>query len=90
MTPLVFVSLAAMLHHVLLALVVIASISLLARSLKHLFVHLFVLAPLLGTTAALAGLAVSSALDRPSGPAIVMVSGLGFLAAWLWRARGRR
>jgi ABC-type Mn2+/Zn2+ transport system permease subunit len=89
-------------HHVLLALVVIASISLvgivlvnallvipaataklLARSLKHLFV----LAPLFGTAAALAGLAVSYAGDLPSGPAIVMVSGLGFVTAWLWRAR---
>jgi zinc transport system permease protein len=96
-------------HHVLLALVVIASISLvgivlvnallvipaataklLARSLKQLFV----LAPLFGTAAALAGLVVSYAFDLPSGPAIVIVSGLGFLVAWLWRARavaaGRR
>jgi ABC-type Mn2+/Zn2+ transport system permease subunit len=89
-------------HHVLLALVVIASISLvgivlvnallvipaataklLARSLKQLFV----LAPLFGTGAALAGLVVSSTFDLPSGPAIVVVAGLGFLAAWLWRAR---
>jgi zinc transport system permease protein len=89
-------------HHVLLALAVIASISLvgivlvnallvipaataklLARSLKQLFV----LAPLFGTAAALAGLVVSYAFDLPSGPAIVVVSGLGFLAAWLWRAR---
>jgi ABC-type Mn2+/Zn2+ transport system permease subunit len=89
-------------HHALLALVIIASISLvgivlvnallvipaataklLARSLKHLFV----LAPLLGTTAALAGLAVSYSFDLPSGPSIVMVSGFGFLVAWSWRAR---
>jgi zinc transport system permease protein len=88
-------------HHVLLALAVIASISLvgivlvnallvipaataklLARSLKHLFV----LAPLFGTTTALTGLALSYTFDVPSGPSIVMVSGLGFLAAWLWRA----
>jgi zinc transport system permease protein len=88
-------------HHVLLALVVIASISLvgivlvnallvipaataklLARSLKQLFV----LAPLFGTATALAGLVVSYSFDLPSGPAIVVLSGFGFLAAWLWRA----
>lgn len=96
-------------HHVLLALVVIASISLVgivlvnallvipaatAKLLARSLHQLFVLAPLFGTTAALAGLAVSYAFDLPSGPAIVIVSGLGFLAAWLWRARagaaGRR
>jgi ABC-type Mn2+/Zn2+ transport system permease subunit len=67
-----------------------ATAKLLARSLTQLFV----LAPLFGTTSALAGLAVSYAFDLPSGPAIVIVAGLGFLAAWLWRARvtivGRR
>jgi zinc transport system permease protein len=88
-------------HHVLLALTVIASISLvgivlvnallvipaataklLARSLRQLFV----LAPILGTLGVLAGLVLSSSLDLPSGPTIVVVSGLGFLAAWLWQA----
>jgi len=92
-------------HHVLLALAVIASISLvgivlvnallvipaataklLARSLRQMFV----LAPILGTTAALAGLVTSYAFDLPSGPAIVVLSGFGFLAAWLWRARAVR
>jgi ABC-type Mn2+/Zn2+ transport system permease subunit len=89
-------------HHVLLALVVIASISLVgivlvnallvipaatAKLLARSLTQLFVLAPLFGTAAALAGLAVSYAFDLPSGPAIVIVAGLGFLAAWLWRAR---
>jgi zinc transport system permease protein len=89
-------------YHVLLALVVIASISLvgivlvnallvipaataklLARSLKQLLV----LAPILGTLSVLAGLGLSYRLDLPSGPAIAVVAGLGFLAAWLRRAR---
>lgn len=95
------------LHHVLLALVVISSISvvgivlvnallvipaatakLLARSLGRMFV----LAPLLGIGSVLAGLMVSYGLDAPSGPAIVVVAGIVFLAAWgrvAWRARGR-
>jgi zinc transport system permease protein len=95
-------------HHVLLALVVIAGISvvgvilvnallvipaatakLLARSLGRMFV----LAPLLGVGGVLAGLGVSYELDVPSGPAIVAVAGLLFLAACgraAWRARGRQ
>ena len=95
------------LHHVLLALTIIASISvvgivlvnallvipaatakLLARSLGQMFV----LAPLLGISSVLAGLLVSSWVDAPSGPAIVVVAGILFLAAWgrtAWRARSR-
>jgi len=94
-------------HHVLLALTVIASISvvgivlvnallvipaatakLLARSLGQMFV----LAPLLGIGSVLAGLMVSSWVDAPSGPAIVVIAGILFLAAWgrtAWRARSR-
>lgn len=94
-------------HHVLLALVVIASISvvgivlvnallvipaatakLLARSLGRMFV----LAPLLGVGSVLAGLVASYGLDAPSGPAIVVIAGIVFLAAWgrvAWRARSR-
>jgi len=86
------------LHHVLLALVVIAGISvvgvvlvsavlvipaatakLLARSLGGMFV----LAPLFGVSSVLAGLVVSFELNAPSGPAIVAVAGMAFLAAWL-------
>jgi zinc transport system permease protein len=88
-------------HHVLLALAVIASISLVgivlvnallvipaatAKLLARSLTQLFVLAPVLGALGVLAGLLLSSALDLPSGPAIVVVSGVGFLAAWLWRA----
>lgn len=88
-------------HHVLLAIAVVASISLVgivlvnalliipaatAKLLARSLAQLFVLAPILGVLAVLAGLMLSSALDLPSGPAIVLVSGLGFLAVWLWRA----
>jgi zinc transport system permease protein len=95
------------LHHVLLALTIIASISvvgivlvnalliipaatakLLARSLGQMFV----LAPLLGIGSVLGGLVVSSWVDAPSGPAIVLLAGMLFLAAWgrtAWRARSR-
>jgi zinc transport system permease protein len=95
------------LQHVLLALVVVASISvvgivlvnallvipaatakLFARSLGRMFV----LAPLFGIGSVLAGLLASSWVDTPSGPAIVVVSGMLFLAAWLrtaWRTRRR-
>jgi zinc transport system permease protein len=94
-------------HHVLLALTVIASISvvgivlvnallvipaatakLLARSLGQMFG----LAPLLGIGSVLAGLIVSSWVDAPSGPAIVVIAGILFLATWgrvAWRARSR-
>jgi ABC-type Mn2+/Zn2+ transport system permease subunit len=47
---------------------------------------MFVLAPILGVASVLAGLVLSYALDLPSGPAIVVISGLGFGAAWGWRA----
>lgn len=91
----------------LLALTVIASISvvgivlvnallvipaatakLLARSLGQMFI----LAPLFGIGSVLAGLIVSSWIDAPSGPAIVVIAGMLFLAAWgraEWRARHR-
>jgi zinc transport system permease protein len=94
-------------QHVLLALTVIASISvvgivlvnallvipaatakLLARSLRQMFV----LAPLLGVGSVLAGLTISAWIDVPSGPMIVGLAGVLFLAAWgrtAWRARTR-
>jgi hypothetical protein len=93
------------LHHVLLALTVIASISvvgivlvnallvipaatakLLARSLGQMFV----LAPVLGIGSVLAGLTVSAWVDAPSGPAIVVIAGILFLAAWGRAARRAR
>jgi zinc transport system permease protein len=85
------------LYHVLLALVVIASLKivgiilvnallvipaatakLLARSLKQMFV----LAPVIGVASVLVGLFASYSFDMPSGPAIAVVAGLAFLAAW--------
>src|SRR5262244_3824566 len=85
-------------YYVLLALVIIASIrtvgtvlvtallvipaataKLLARSLRQMFV----LTPLLGTTSVLGGMLGSYYLDLPSGPAIVVLSGLIFLGVGL-------
>jgi ABC-type Mn2+/Zn2+ transport system permease subunit len=93
------------LQHVLLALVVIAGISvvgivlvnallvipaatakLLARSLGQMFV----LAPLFGIASVLLGLTISAGADAPSGPAIVVVAGVGFLAAWVSTLRRAR
>ena len=90
------------LYHVLLALVVVASLKvvgiilinallvipaatakLLARSLRQMFLY----APALGMGSVLVGLFVSYRLDLPSGPAIAVVGGLGFLAAWANAAR---
>jgi zinc transport system permease protein len=84
-------------YHGLLALAVVASLStvgivlanallvipaatakLLARSLAQMFW----LAPLVGTASVVVGLAAAYRLDLPSGPAIVVVAGLLFLAAW--------
>jgi zinc transport system permease protein len=84
-------------HHVLLALVVIAGISVVgvvlvsallvipaatARLLARSLGRMFVLAPLLGVGSVVAGLLASYRLDVPSGPAIVVVAGILFLAAW--------
>ena len=85
-------------YHVLLALVIIASIrtvgvvlvnalliipaataKLLARSLAHMFI----LTPLLGMASVISGLVASFYLDLPSGPAIVVLSGVVFLAVTL-------
>jgi zinc transport system permease protein len=85
-------------HHVLLALVVIASISVVgvilvnallvipaatAKLLARSLVRMFVLAPLLGIGSVLAGLVASYQLDVPSGPAVVAIAGSLFLAAWV-------
>jgi zinc transport system permease protein len=95
-------------HHVLLALTVIASISVVgivlvnallvipaatAKLLARSLAQMFILAPLLGIGSVLGGLIVSSWVDAPSGPAIVLTAGVLFLAAWgrtAWRARSRR
>jgi zinc transport system permease protein len=92
-------------YHVLLALMIVASLSIVgivlvnallvipaataklgARSLKQMFV----LAPLVGVASVLLGLFGSYWLNAPSGPAIVVVAGACFLAAWAARAGARR
>lgn len=84
-------------YHVLLALTVIASISVVGIVLVNALLvipaatgkllarslgQMFVLAPLLGIASVLAGLMVSSGADTPSGPAIVVIAGALFLAVW--------
>ena len=56
-----------------------ATAKLLARSLRQMFV----LTPLLGTASVLGGMLGSYYLDLPSGPAIVVLSGLLFLGVGL-------
>jgi zinc transport system permease protein len=85
------------LHHVLLALVVVASISVVgivlvsallvipaatAKLAARSLGVMFVLAPALGVGSVLAGLVVSYRLDAPSGPAVVVIAGIIFLGAW--------
>jgi zinc transport system permease protein len=83
-------------YHILLALVVIASIRTVgvilvnalliipAATVKlwaHSLAHMFVLTPLLGMACVVGGIVSSYYLDLPSGPAIVVLAGLVFLAA---------
>ncbi|HSL49975.1 MAG TPA: metal ABC transporter permease [Candidatus Deferrimicrobiaceae bacterium] len=90
--------------HVLLALAVIASISVVgivlvnallvipaatAKLLAPSLRRMFVLAPLVGLSSVLAGLVASYRLDLPSGPAIVVVAGLALLIAWASAAARR-
>jgi zinc transport system permease protein len=93
-------------HHVLLALAVIVSISLVgiilvnallvipaatAKLLARSLRQMFLLAPIVGGGGVLVGLIVSYWLDVPSGPAIVVVIGGVFLVAWSRAAwRARR
>lgn len=89
------------LYHVLLALMVVASIRIVGIILVNALLvipaataklrarslgQMFVLAPLYGIGSVLVGLFGSYRLDMPSGPAIVVVAGLLFLAAWAARA----
>jgi zinc transport system permease protein len=90
------------LYHVMLALIVVASISIVgivlvnallvipaatAKLRARSLAEMFVLAPLLGIASVLLGLFGSYWLDMPSGPAIVLVAGILFLVAWAMRAR---
>jgi zinc transport system permease protein len=89
-------------YHVLLALMVVASLSIVGIVLVNALLvipaataklharslaQMFVLAPLLGVGSVLVGLFGSYWLDVPSGPAIVVVAGMLFLVAWAARAR---
>jgi ABC-type Mn2+/Zn2+ transport system permease subunit len=91
-------------YHVVLALVVVASLSIVGIVLVNALLvipaataklrarslrQMFVLAPLIGMGSVLLGLFGSYWLNVPSGPAIAVVAGLCFLGAWA-RAPGRR
>jgi zinc transport system permease protein len=90
------------LYHVMLALIVVASISIVgivlvnallvipaatAKLRARSLAEMFVIAPVLGIGSVLMGLFGSYWLDMPSGPAIVVVAGILFLVAWAMRAR---
>jgi zinc transport system permease protein len=92
------------LYHVLLALMLVASLTIVgivlvnallvipaatAKLRARSLAQMFVLAPVLGTTSVLLGLFGSYWLDVPSGPAIVVLLGLFFLIAWVARATAR-
>lgn len=92
------------LYHVLLALTVIASLKVVgiilvnallvipaatAKLLAHSLKQMFVFAPAIGIASVLVGLFASYHLDVPSGPAIAVIAGLAFLAAWANAARRR-
>jgi len=92
-------------YHVLLALVVVASLGVVGIVLVNALLvipaataklcarslrQMFVLAPVFGIASVVAGLCGSYWLDVPSGPAIVVVAGVVFLVAWAVRARGSR
>jgi zinc transport system permease protein len=85
-------------YYILLALVIIASIRTVgtvlvtallvipaatAKLLAHSLRQMFMLTPLLGTAGVLGGMLGSYYLDLPSGPAIVVLSGLIFLGVGL-------
>jgi ABC-type Mn2+/Zn2+ transport system permease subunit len=87
-------------YYILLALVIIASIRTVgiilvnalliipaatAKMLARSLAHMFVLTPLLGTSSVVGGLVLSYYLDWPSGPTIVVLAGLVFLAVATWR-----
>jgi zinc transport system permease protein len=92
-------------YHVLLALMVVASLSIVGIVLVNALLvipaataklgarslrQMFVLAPLVGVASVLLGLFGSYWLNAPSGPAIVIVAGVFFLGAWAARARAAR
>lgn len=92
-------------YHILLALVIIASIRTVgiilvnalliipaatAKLMAHSLVHMFILTPLLGTVCVVGGIIVSYYLDLPSGPAVVVLAGLLFLSVAVGKRRKTR
>lgn len=91
-------------YHVLLALVIIASMRTVgvilanalliipaatARMLARSLTQMFFLAPLLGIVSVIGGMTLSYTLDLPAGPAIVVLSGSIFLVVAAWSGRQR-
>ena len=87
-------------YYILLALVIIASIRAVgiilvnalliipaatAKMLSRSLAHMFIFTPLLGVLSVAGGIIGSYHLDLPSGPAIVVFSGLLFLGVAIWR-----
>ncbi len=87
-------------YYILLALVIIASIRAVgillvnalliipaatAKMLSRSLAHMFIFTPLLGVLSVAGGIIGSYHLDLPSGPAIVVFSGLLFLGVAMWR-----
>ncbi|MGQ4808621.1 High-affinity zinc uptake system membrane protein ZnuB [Candidatus Entotheonellaceae bacterium PAL068K] len=87
-------------YYVLLALVIIASMRTVgvilvnalliipaatAKMLAGSLTHMFMLTPLLGTACVTLGIMASYTFDLPSGPTIVVLTGLLFLSVLLWR-----
>jgi ABC-type Mn2+/Zn2+ transport system permease subunit len=85
-------------YHVLLALVIIASLRTVgvvlanalliipaatAKLMARSLAHMFILTPLLGMASVIGGMVVSYHLDLPSGPAIVVLAGFVFLGVTL-------
>ncbi len=85
-------------YHVLLALVIIASIRTVgvvlanarliipaatAKLMARSLAHMFMLTPLLGMASVIGGMVLSYYLDLPSGPTIVVLAGLVFLGVTL-------
>ncbi len=87
-------------YYILLALVIIASIRAVgillvnalliipaatAKMLSRSLAHMFIFTPLLGVLSVAGGIIGSYHLDLPSGPTIVVFSGLLFLGVAMWR-----
>ena len=85
-------------YHILLALVIIASLRTVgvilvnalliipaatAKLISRSLAHMFILTPLLGMASVIGGIVASYYFDLPSGPVIVVLAGLVLLGATL-------